>query len=358
MLASGFIVTPGSLASDPRMHDLAIIITSLNEASWVRPCLDSLFARAAGVDLEVVVVDVESTDDTVALVRREFPSVHIVRTRNLGFAHANNRGYLATDSRYVLFLNPDTEWISGDLDGAVRAMDARPDVGMAGCRQLTADGSLYPTMRRFMTPRRVLAEAFGAESLAPRAGQRVLDMSLYEQECAPEWIIGSFMLTRREALLSAGCLDERYFLYSEEEDLCRRIRQAGWDIRHLPQITIVHHVGKAGVVPRLEAQRAYARLQYGARHGGRGARSAMRMALATGYGVRLLRSTLRHESTSRTALARGLRVTLGLEGPPFVPPPATGLPAGAATEVGLQASTWDNPDGSPTDTADRALRPL
>ena len=137
--------------------------------------------------------------------------------------------------------------MDGSLAGAVRAMDERPDVGIAGCRQLTAAGVVYPTNRRFLTPVRAFAEALGAESLAPSLGQRVLDMDLYDHETSPDWVIGSFMLTRREALLSAGCFDERYFLYSEEEDFCRRVRASGWDIRHLPELTIVHHVGKAGI---------------------------------------------------------------------------------------------------------------
>lgn len=321
---------------DGPMHALAIVITSLNEARWLKPCLDSLLVHAAGVDVEFIAVNIGSTDETVSLLQRDYPFVQIVHTRNLGFAHANNRGYLATNSRYVLFLNPDTEWVDGDLALAVQAMDERPEVGMAGCRQLGTDRALYPTMRRFRTPMRAVAEAIGSEQLAPRTGQRVLELDRYDREAAPDWIIGSFMLVRREAMLSAGCLDERYFLYSEEEDFCRRIRQAGWDIRHLPQITIVHHAGKAGVVPRLEAQRAFARLQYDARHERAFTRRVMRAFLIIGYAIRLTRSATHRDRASSHASLRGLRVGLGVDGPPFVVPPATGLHAGAAVDVARQ----------------------
>ncbi len=318
------------------MHDLAIVITSLNEAHWLRSCLASLVERQAGADVEFVVVDIASTDDTVALLEREFRQVRVIRTENLGFSHANNRGFLATDARYVLFLNPDTEWVEGDLASAIRAMDERPEVGVIGCRQLTPAGALYPTSRRFRNAIRILAEAMGSERLLPRAGHRILSMDLYEHEFAPDWVIGSFMLCRREALLSGGCLDERYFLYSEEEDLCRRIRLAGWDIRHIPDFAIVHHVGKAGIVPRLEAQRAFASLQYAHRHEGRVGRCLMRVSLTLGYTIRLLRSMLRRDERSREAFLSGLRIILGLDGPPFITPPSSGLAAGAVADVQRQ----------------------
>jgi N-acetylglucosaminyl-diphospho-decaprenol L-rhamnosyltransferase len=318
------------------MRDLAIVITSLNDASWLPRCLGTLFAHAEGVDLDVVVVDIESDDETGPLLRREFPQVRIVQCRNLGFAHANNRGYLATNSRYVLFLNPDTEWVEGDLASAVRAMDERPTVGIAGCRQFAGDGSLYPTMRRFMTPMRALAQALGSERVAPWAGQRVLDMSLYDRERTAEWVVGSWMLARREALLSAGCLDERYFLYSEEEDLCRRVRRAGWEISYLPQFTIIHHFGKAGVNPRLEAQRAYAKLQYSVQYERPAMVALMRAAMCAGYAVRIIRHIVRREWPRVRAQVRGLRVAAGLDGAPFENPPATGLSDGAVRDVERQ----------------------
>jgi GT2 family glycosyltransferase len=314
------------LRSRPFVHDLAVIITSLNESDWLRRCLPTLFERAEGVDLDVVVVDIESSDDTQRLLREEYPQVRLAECTNRGFSHANNRGVLGTDARYVLFLNPDTEWVEGSLRDAVDLMDARPTVGLAGCRQLTGAGDVYPTMRRFMTPARALAEAVGSERFAPSAGQRILDLSLYERETSCDWVIGSFMLTRREALLAGGLLDERFFLYSEEEDFCRRIRDAGWDIRHLPSITIVHHVGKAGLVPRFEAQRSFARLQYGRKHFGAANRAALRSALVAGYAARMLRALVSRDANGLTAAKRGMQIATGRAGAPFIEPPPVALP--------------------------------
>ena len=106
-------------------------------------------------------------------------------------------------------------------------------------------------------------------------------MSVYEQDFECDWISGSFMLVRREALQSAGFMDERFFLFCDETDLCLRIKQAGWEVRHLPDLTILHHAGKAGWNPKLEAQGAYAKRLYMQKHFSPPHRLAAIAALAT-----------------------------------------------------------------------------
>ena len=113
------------------------------------------------------------------------------------------------------------------------------------------------------------AGAVGGERLPVRPAwllERELDLELYERETDCDWTSGSFMFARREALESAGFMDERFFIYSEEPDLCLRLKGAGWEIRHLPQMTIVHHAGKAGIRPRMSAQDAYTRMQLARKH--------------------------------------------------------------------------------------------
>ena len=119
------------------MHDLAIVIVSTNEGHWLRPCLSTIFEHEGGIELEVVVADNESTDETSAVVG-EFAGARVVPCRNRGFAHANNRGYMTTNARYVLFLNPDTEILQGTFGELVRALDERPGVGLVGVRQVDA----------------------------------------------------------------------------------------------------------------------------------------------------------------------------------------------------------------------------
>jgi hypothetical protein len=251
------------------MHDLAIIIVSTNEAHWLRPCLTSVFEHMGDVSADVVVVDNDSRDGTAEVVESRFPAARTVPSRNHGFSHANNRGLMTCDARYVLFLNPDTEIVQGTFAELVRAMDARPTVGLIGVRQLTPDGRVDLTIRRFPNALRALGDAFAAERLArrPRAlGERELDPASYDREGGCDWTSGSFMLARREAIESAGFLDERFFMYSDETDLCRRIKTAGWQIRHLPDMTIIHHAGKAGIKPSIESLAADSRIFYARKH--------------------------------------------------------------------------------------------
>jgi GT2 family glycosyltransferase len=308
-----------------QVDDLAIVIVSTNEAGWLEPCLRSVLASAGDASIDVVVVDNESTDGTRDLVVSEFPSARVVGSRNLGFSHANNRGAATCAARYILFLNPDTEIVSGTFEDLVKAMDARPEVGLAGVRQLAADGSLWPTIRYFPSVFRAIGEALASERwpVHPRwSGERELNLELYEREHRCDWTSGSFMLARREALLGSGLLDERFFIYSEETDLCLRIKKAGWDIRHLPQMTIVHHAGKAGIRPRMVAQEAHARRQYAEKHFPRSVRYAYLTAVLARHAIRAVAPGQRGKSAARRAASRAaIRTLLGRAEPPFGPPP-------------------------------------
>jgi GT2 family glycosyltransferase len=251
------------------VHDLAIITVSTNEAQWIRPCLSTVFDHMGDISADVVVVDNDSRDGTADLVASEFPAARTVWSANHGFGHANNRALATCDARYVLFLNPDTEILEGTFAELVRLMDERPTVGLVGCRQITGDGRLDTTIRWFPSAPRALGDALRAERLPGRPrwlGERETDAGAYEREFACDWTSGSFMLARREALASAGWFDERFFMYCDETDLCRRIRTAGWAIRHLPQMTILHHDGKAGVKPHIESLGAVTRVMYARKH--------------------------------------------------------------------------------------------
>jgi N-acetylglucosaminyl-diphospho-decaprenol L-rhamnosyltransferase len=318
--------------------DLAVIVVSANDAHWLEGCLSSVFAHAGPLDLEVFVVDNASTDGTRELVRSRFPQVRVIDSPNLGFAYGNNRALERTRARYALLLNPDTAILRGTLAGLLAALDAQPRVGVAGVRQIDPHGALLPTIRRFPHAGRALGEALGSERwpLHPAwAGERVLDPAAYERECDCDWVVGSFLLARREALLGAGLLDERFFLYCEEPDLCLRVARAGWRVRHLPQLTIRHHAGKGGVRPRMLAQETFARRQYARKHfapvhrelylGALGVRHALRAALAWGPGG---------EARQRRAAAlRALRSLGPSSRPPFVVPPPTACKSASATRV-------------------------
>jgi GT2 family glycosyltransferase len=250
------------------LDDLAIIVVSHNSARWIAPCLRSIFAHLGPLRADVVVVDAESRDATADIVA-DFPRARLIRCRNGGFAYANNRGLMTCDARYVLYLNPDTEILQGSLSDLVARMDARPGVGLAGVRQVDDAGRLDPTIRRFPNALRSLGDALSAERVPGRPhwlGERELDRAAYDREVECDWTAGSFMLARREAIESAGFMDERFFMYSEETDFCRRIVSAGWEIRHFPWMTILHYGAKVGVDPAIESLSAYNRIAYARKH--------------------------------------------------------------------------------------------
>jgi N-acetylglucosaminyl-diphospho-decaprenol L-rhamnosyltransferase len=249
------------------VHDLAVITVSTNESHWIRALLPTLFASIGDISADVIVVDNDSHDGVADMVTNEFSEARTVWSANHGFGHANNRALMTCNARYVLFLNPDTEILDGTFAELVRMMDERPTVGLVGCRQVIAGRDcLDKTSRYFPNALRALGDALSAERLAGRRprwlGEREIDPSTYEREFACDWTTGSFMLVRHEALESAGYFDERFFMYSEETDLCRRIKASGWEIRHLPQMTILHHDGKAGVKPHIESLGAVTRMMY------------------------------------------------------------------------------------------------
>jgi N-acetylglucosaminyl-diphospho-decaprenol L-rhamnosyltransferase len=302
------------------MNDLAVIVVAIpNEAHWIRPCLRSVRAHAGEIALEAVVAD-NRTPGIAEIVEEDFPWARVVECDNHGFAYANNRALAACEARYVLFLNPDTEILDGRLEQLLELFDHDTDLGLIGVRQVAPDGSLYPTIRRFPSAGRALADAFALARLAPlagRLGERLVEPGLYDRETRCDWTTGSFMLVRGEALESAGIFDERFFVYSEETDLCYRIKQAGWEIRHVPSMTILHHTDRGPDNPRRRAQDAFSRLQYAHKHFSPAHRLFYRAALALRYALRVFSL----DSSRRAASRAGFAITLGLADPPFGAPP-------------------------------------
>lgn len=309
--------------------DLAIVIVSTNEAHWLDACLTSVFTHAGSATLDVVVVDNESADGTRAFVEGRFPQARVVDSTNRGFSHANNRALETVTARHALLLNPDTEVLDGTFGELVAEMDRRPDVGVIGVRQLKSDGSLFETIRRFPSASRAWGEALGFERWRGRPswlGEKELDLSRYDTEQECDWTVGAFLLARREALLSAGLLDERFFLFSDEPDLCLRIKRAGWRVLHLPSMTIVHHVGKAGIRPNLVAQDALTRRIYAEKHFASPQRELYLGAVMARHAIRAALPGPAREP-QRTAARAALQTLVGRARPPYGTPPRTAIDA-------------------------------
>ena len=298
--------------------DLSVIVVTHGRPELALATLRSAHAAADGLDVQWLVVDSGSTDDTPEQIERSFPHVRVLRCENIGFAGANNRALALAAGRYVLLLNPDVEIVSGTLHELVAALDARPEVGIASVIQQGSDEQLQFSIRHYPSALRAFGEALALPWHGSREEERVA--SRYREEGAAEWLVGAFLIARAEVIEAVGGLDERFFLYSEETDWCYRAHAAGWEVRHLPQMVITHHTTPS-TRPDLVAQLSYAKLLFARKHYRRGPRAAIRAALATRHLLRVLglaaRSPSRRPGDRLAAERRALAVVAGVAPPPF-----------------------------------------
>ena len=313
------------------MNDLAVIVVSHEQERFLPRCLSTLLEHAGGLSVDLVVLDNGSTGAARDLVERDFPEARALVSENRGFAHACNLAASTCDARWLLFLNPDTEFLEGSLARLLGGLG--PEVGIAGIRQLDDDGELITTMRGFPTALRALGDSLGLERVPRRPGwlgERDLRLERYQREFEGDWTIGSFLLTRREAFDAVGGFDERFFLYSEEVDLCLRVHRAGWNVVHSPAVTILHHGNSDRPLDaRLQTQLAWGRLQYADKNLPALSRPVFRGALLLRYGLRSLHGDPRRREAARSATS----LLLGRRPPPFesrrpAPPPVERLAPG------------------------------
>ena len=234
--------------------DLAIIIVTYNVCDLLRDCLASIFASELDASYAVYVVDNNSTDGSGAMVQAEFPAVRLIEQgSNSGYATANNVGLRAAGfaggvpPRYALLLNGDTRLGPHDLARMLEFMEAHPDVGAAGPKLVRQDGSLDKACRRsFPSPENALYRLLGLSRLFPRHprfGRYNLEHLDPDQLTEVDSLVGAFMLIRGPVLEAVGLLDERFFMYGEDIDLCYRIKERGWKIYYNPAVTVLHYKG-------------------------------------------------------------------------------------------------------------------
>jgi GT2 family glycosyltransferase len=231
------------------MTDLSVVIVSFNTRDLLRECITSLLRECEGISSEVFVVDNVSRDGSADMVEREFPTVRLIRSDvNLGFAAANNRAFPLCTGRYIVLLNSDAFLHPGALRLALAHMDAEPSTGLGGARLVGRDGSWQPSARKFPSPLNDFLTLTGLAARFPHSrffGR--FDRTWADPNAAADvdWVPGAFSIIRREALAKAGYFDEIFFLYYEEVDLCRRIKQAGFRIRYWPDVVVVHYGGES-----------------------------------------------------------------------------------------------------------------
>jgi len=229
------------------MIDLSIVVLNWNVCDLLDRCLASL--RTNHCALELIVVDNASHDDSVAMVRAKYPQVTLIANAdNRGFTGGNNQGIEASHGRHIMVLNPDTEVLADALECLVRYLDDHREVGALGPQLLNPDRSVQSSRRRFPTLATGFFESTWLQGIAPK---RLLT-HYYMDDVSPDhphevdWLNGACMVFRREVLDRVGAYDaQNFFMYSEELDLCRRVKEAGWKIVYLPEAQVIHYVGQS-----------------------------------------------------------------------------------------------------------------
>ena len=252
------------------MTDLSIVIVNFNAGDALGDTLRSLDSGLAEFAWEAVIVDNASTDGSDRVAEQAGPRVRLIRQdRNVGFARGVNAGLAATTAPFVLVQNPDCALRPGAVGVLKRALDAHRDTAVAGPRILNPDGTIQESARGDPN---LLTGLFGRTTvlsrLAPNLGavrrnlaaRRAIEDGV--DSALVDWISGACMLARREALNAVGGFDERYFLYWEDADLCRRLRSAGWTARYVPGAVVVHRVGGSSQSVRRLAIRAFHQSAY------------------------------------------------------------------------------------------------
>ncbi|UVT20762.1 MAG: glycosyltransferase family 2 protein [Nitrospira sp.] len=283
--------------------DMSIAIVSYNTRTLLLDCLKSVFESTDAIRFEVIVVDNNSQDATVPAVQMTYPKIDlIVNQENLGFAKAVNQGFAVSRGRYFLMLNSDTRIRPQTLDRMLACLDQEPTIGAVGCKQWTGDGLLYQSCYPFPSIRDHLTYAEVFRRWAPRlqgslAARQVIDCS---QSQDVDWINGACLLVRRELMKACGGLDEGYFMYFEDVDLCREIRRRGYRIRHLADADIVHLLGRSGTNDRarLNIIWEFSRIRYVEKHFSWLKRWIMKGWIAVGAMVRLIGAFGRSQSAA------------------------------------------------------------
>ena len=230
--------------------DLSIIIVNYNVKDFLQNLLNSIEKATKEINTEIIIVDNASTDDSVKFLKEKFTYVKfIVNDENLGFSKANNIGLKESKGDYILLLNPDTLVSEDTFVKMLEFFKKTSNIGLAGCKILKPDGSLYLACKRsFPGPWTSFCRVTGLSNMFPKSRLFARYNLTYLDENKThevDAISGSFMMFTREVYNKVGGLDEQFFMYGEDLDLCYRIQQAGYKVYYFPETQIIHYSGES-----------------------------------------------------------------------------------------------------------------
>ena len=230
--------------------DLSIIIVSYNTKELLVDCLKSIQKALQFISAEVFVVDNNSSDRTVSLIKKKFPKIKLIANKqNLGFSKANNQAIREAQGKYILILNPDTRLMSDTIIKMIDFMQDNPQVAVSTCKVELPNGQLDRDCRRhFPTPWRAFCHFAGLSKIF--ATSQILDQYYYgylpdDHQHEIDSCAGAFMMVRKSAIAEVGLFDEDFFFYGEDLDWCYRFKEAGFKIVYTPITKIIHYKGAA-----------------------------------------------------------------------------------------------------------------
>ncbi|MXW82498.1 MAG: glycosyltransferase [Rhodothermaceae bacterium] len=312
---------------------VSVIIVNYNVRDLLRQALRSVNRSLADIPAEIIVIDNNSVDGSVGMLREEFPEVVIIANRsNVGFSAANNQAIREAGGEYLFILNPDTIVEEDTISVLTNFMDTHPDAGAMGCRILNPDGTFALESRRsFPTPEIAFYRMIGLSRLFPRSktfGRYNLTFLPQDEVAKVDALSGSCMFVRSTALTGssnnetdpggAGLFDEKFFMYGEDLDLCYRIQKAGWAIYYTPETQIIHYKGESTKKGDLRYVRLFhsAMARFARKHLSEDYPKAFLWVLHLAVVVRglitALGNTLRHTAVRDWVLCVGVVAALGL----------------------------------------------
>ena len=285
---------------DPQV---AVVVVSYNTRDLLLECLASVVGSTQGRSTQLVIVDNSSEDGSYEAIREAYPHATAIRnSTNLGFGAACNQGFKATDAPFILLLNSDARLTAQAFHALCDCLQQNERCGAAGCKLIDAAGAEVINTRNFLTPLNQAFELTGIElglGGLQRTRRPNLDRNL--ADCSVDWIDGACLMLRRAALDEAGFFDERFFMYSEDEDLCFRLRKRGWLVCFCGAGTAVHHGAASSQLNRIDMLRHFylGQMLFLLKH--RGPCSALLFTIATKIDLVLKRLLLRDGSRREAA---------------------------------------------------------
>jgi len=241
--------------------DLSISIVNYNTRDFVLGLIRSILENTRRISAEIFVADNNSTDGSVEAIEREYPQVKVIANqKNLGFAAATNQVIKASQGYYVVLFTTDTVVLPETLNLLVEFMDQNPQAGAVGPKILNRDGTVQISGKTFPTPLVALLVTTGLSRLFPKSRaleNYYLPLEEYDRFREVDQLSGACLLVRRETIGDVGLLDENFFIYCEDVDWCRRMRQRGWKLYYLPQAQVIHYKGESSKKSSQQAIRIY-----------------------------------------------------------------------------------------------------